>query len=313
VTGSPPPLAFLTTYDAIPGEAVRLSPLVQRVLCPNPGPFTFTGTNTYVLGDREVVVVDPGPADEGHVDAIVRAVAGRPVVAIVLTHTHADHSPAAALLQARTGAPTYGFGPHPEPALPPMEPPDPDRPDTTHEGADRDFRPDLLLADGATVTVEGWHLDVVHTPGHIANHLCYSVREEATLLTGDHVMGWSTSVISPRDGDLADFLASCERILDRGEGTYLSAHGEVMRDPHAYVRSLVDHRHHRTRQVLEVLADGPGDVGSIVALLYPGLDDRLVRAAKATITSHLLLLQRQGQAVADGLPSFTTVWALADR
>ncbi len=309
--GPPPAIAFLSTYDALPGEAMALSPLVTRVLCPNPGPYTFTGTNSYVLGDAQVVVVDPGPVVESHLDALVAAVAGRPVVAIALTHTHSDHSPAAAELARRTGAPTYGFGPHPEPALPPMEPVDPAKPDAPEEGADRSFTPDHVLRDGDTIAVDGWHLDALHTPGHIANHLCFSVREDATLLSGDHVMGWSTSVISPRDGSLQDYLASCDRLLARGEGTYLSAHGDVLRDPHVYVAALVAHRRSRTEQVLAVLADGPTAVGAIVERLYPELDARLVRAAKATITSHLIALRDEGVVSIETTPSFSSIWSLA--
>jgi glyoxylase-like metal-dependent hydrolase (beta-lactamase superfamily II) len=297
----PPPLAFERRYTARPGEPWTVDGLpIQVVLADNPGAFTFTGTNTYVIGERELVVVDPGPALDSHFDSVLALIGSRPVAAIVVTHTHSDHSPLAPRLAAATGAPTFGFGPHPSEAPPEGSP---------EEGADREFRPDVRLADGQTVPGGDVAIVALHTPGHIANHLCLAVGD--VVLTGDHVMGWSTSVISPRDGDLGDFYASCQRLLGRPDRMYLSAHGAPMPAPHDYLESIVAHRRFRDHQVGSLVADGLDQVEAIAAAIYPDLDEKLVKASRAMVLSHLRRLaeigavRQQGDDLYDPATRFT--------
>jgi glyoxylase-like metal-dependent hydrolase (beta-lactamase superfamily II) len=295
--GQPPPIPLVKVYDAAPGVPWSPTEGVRCVLAPNPGPFTFTGTNTYIVGGQmvggsSVAVIDPGPDDDAHLGALLAAIGSADVSHILVTHTHHDHSPLAAKLAERTGAPVMAFGPHPEPRLAP-------EPDAPEEGADRAFEPTSFLVHGDVVHGDGWSIDVVHTPGHLANHLCFGWREAGLLFTGDHIMGWSTSVISPRDGDLGEFLASCDLVLARPDHLYLSAHGAPIERPHELVTAIAQHRLFRDAQIAELIADGICEIPVIVDRLYPGLDERLVRAARATVLSHLLRMLQQGRVRAD--------------
>lgn len=297
-------LEFDKDFDPAPGLADAVSPLVRRILAPNPGPYTFRGTNTYLVGHgRHVAVVDPGPADDAHLAAILGACAGETITHVFVTHTHADHSPCAAALVQRTGAATYGFGPHP-----------PARAELitglkSDEGRDRDFEPIVRVHHGDAVGCPQWTIEAVHTPGHLANHLCFALVQEGSLFTGDHVMGWSTSVIDPNEGDLGDFLASLDLLLGRKDERYWSAHGAVIAQPHRYVEALRTHRLERNDQVLARLGEGPVDVTGLVAAIYPELDEKLVPAAKATMLAHLVHLERAGQVAADGAHGVDTVYA----
>ncbi len=281
------------------GRACRISALVESVLAPNPGPFTYTGTQTYVIAAAgAVVVIDPGPDDPRHLKALMAAIGERAVSHILVTHTHRDHSSLAGALARRTGAPVLGFGAHgsgrsdPPPALAPvvagfagLE-----------AGADTAFVPDQTLDEGDVVRGEGVTLEAWHTPGHAANHLCFYLREERILFSGDHVMGWSTSVIAPPDGDMRRYLASLGRLLgEKGPLVYLPTHGPAIRQPRRHLQRLIAHRRMRERLVLEAVAGGARDLEAVVEKAYPDLDPRLRLAAAASALAHLLALAEDGR------------------
>ncbi|WP_338663116.1 MBL fold metallo-hydrolase [Pararoseomonas sp. SCSIO 73927] len=273
-----------------PGEVEWIAPGIRRVICGNPGPFTFRGTNTYLIGRGEVAVLDPGPVDAAHLDALLAAVTGERVTRILVSHTHRDHSPGAAPLRAATGAETLGFGPHLTPA-------------SEGEGGDHDFSPDTRLPDGALVEGDGWRLTALHTPGHCANHLCFALDADAALappgvlFSADHVMAWSTSVVSPPDGDMADYMRSLDRVAARGDRLLLPGHGPAQDDPGPYIRALIAHRREREEAVLAALraAPGPASATELVRAVYgPALEERLVPAAARSLLAHLLKLAGEG-------------------
>lgn len=275
--------------DLPTGVAMPLSPLVARVLAPNPSPFTFTGTQTYVVGSSDVAVIDPGPDEADHLTALTAAIAGRPVVAIVCTHTHRDHSPAAQPLRAMTGAPVIGCAPL-------TLDDDGPRADAAFDAA---YRPDRILADGERMAGEGWTLEAVATPGHTSNHLCFALVEEQALFTGDHVMGWSTSVISPPDGDMADYMRSMQRLLERQDIIYYPAHGEPIDNPQRLVRGMIGHRKQREGQILRFLErNGDSLIPDMVAEMYKGVDPRLHPAAGRSVLAHLIDLHQRGLVMA---------------
>lgn len=266
------------------GEALQLEPLIARVLAPNPSPFTYTGTQTHVIGTTDVAVIDPGPDDDVHIDALVRAIDGRPVRAIVITHTHRDHSPGSRPLRQVTGAPIVGCAPL---ALDDSGP----RADASF---DTDYVPDRVLADGESVTGDGWTLTAVATPGHTSNHLCIALPEAQALFTGDHVMGWSTTVVSPPDGDMAAYMASLEKLMQRKDRIYYPAHGAPVENPHRLVRGMMGHRKQREGQILRLLRDAPRPVPELVSAMYVGLDPRLGGAAGRSVLAHLIDLRNRG-------------------
>lgn len=278
-------------HSAPTGTAEVLEPLVRRVLAPNPSPYTYTGTQTYIVGAGDgVAVIDPGPADDAHLDALVRALDGAKVNAIACTHTHRDHSPAAAPLAARTGAPIIGCAP----LAIETDGPRADAP------FDTDYAPDRVLADGEAIAGPDWTLRAVHTPGHVSNHLCFALEESAALFTGDHVMGWSTSVVVPPDGDMADYMASLEKLQQREDRIYYPAHGPAVENPRQLVRGMMGHRRQRERQILRLLGERTQSVADLVPQMYKGLDPRLIPAARMSVTAHLIDLERRGQAVRSG-------------
>ena len=261
-----------------PAAVEWIAPGIRRVICGNPGPFTFRGTNTYLIGRGEVAVLDP--------------VSGERVTRILISHTHRDHSPNAAPLKAATGAETLGFGPHLTPA-------------SEGEGGDHDFLPDTRLSDGAVVEGDGWRLTALHTPGHCANHLCFALETEAelappgVLFSADHVMAWSTSVVSPPDGDMADYMHSLDRVAARKDRLLLPGHGPAHDDPGPYIRALIAHRQEREATVLAALraAPGPASATELVRAVYgPALEERLVPAAARSLLAHLLKLAGEGMA-----------------
>lgn len=262
---------------------------IARVLARNPSPYTFTGTNSFLVGVDEVAVIDPGPDLDSHVEALVAAIAGRPVVALLCTHTHADHSPAARPLAAATGAPIIGCAPLAAERIGPGS-----------EGAyDVDYAPVRVLGDGESIVVDGQSLSAVATPGHTSNHLCFSLDSRKVLFTGDHVMGWSTTVVFPPDGDMGAYMASLDVLRRRDDRIYYPAHGPAVTNPAQYVRGLMGHRLHREKQLLKLLGEGPQSVEALVTKAYPGLDPRLVPAAKGSVLAHLLDLDRRGLVGAD--------------
>jgi glyoxylase-like metal-dependent hydrolase (beta-lactamase superfamily II) len=259
----------------------QLEPGVARLLAHNPSAFTFTGTQSYIVGTDRVAVIDPGPDLPEHVDALVEAIGGRPITAILCTHTHRDHSPAARPLAERTGAPIIGCAPLALEAVGP-------RADASFDG---DYRPDQVLADGESIEVDGESLTAVATPGHTSNHLCFAWRD--SLFTGDHVMGWSTTVVVPPDGDMAAYMASLDGLRQRDDRIYYPAHGPAVTNPQQYVRHLMGHRMQRERQILNLVGERPRDIPDIVANAYPGLDPRLIVAAGGSVLAHLLDLERR--------------------
>ena len=282
-------IPFLRDDPLPPGVAVEVAPGVRRILCHNPGPFTWRGTNTYLIGQGRVAVLDPGPADAAQLAAILRATEGETITHILVSHTHRDHSPGVAALQAATGARSYGFGPHLTP------------PDQGGEGGDHDFRPDVTLADGAVLEGDEFLLTALHTPGHCANHLCFA-RPDGVLFSADHVMSWSTTVVSPPDGDMADYMASLGKLAARDAHLYLPGHGPPLPNPAPFVAALAAHRLEREGKVLDALrAARRATARELVPAVYgPVLDAKLVPAATRSLLAHLLKLAAEGQAAQDG-------------
>ena len=321
------PIPYVTEAAPPYGTAERVSPMVRRVVAHNPSKFTYHGTGTYLVGRGEVAVIDPGPLLDAHVDAIVAALEpGETITHIPVTHTHTDHSPAAALLQSRVDAPTYGFGPHGD--VPLDDPTDvvvfgddeadgkltttltaAER-DALREGADTAFVPDVALAEGDTLRGPGWTLQAVYTPGHTSNHVCYELVEERTLFTGDHVMGWSTSVINPPDGSLSDYLASLRKLLGRHDQSYRPTHGTVITEPHALVAAFLAHREARTAQIMSLLEAGPATIAQLVPVVYAAVSKSLWRPAAASMYAHLLQLVEEGQVEASQPGLRTAIFTL---
>ena len=266
------------------GQVDQLSPLVRRVLACNPSPFTYTGTGTYIVGTGTVAVIDPGPATPEHIAALIAAVAGETVSHILVTHTHMDHSPAAPALQAATAAPIMGCAPL-------VLSDDGPRADA---GFDASYAPDRVMADGDSVRGPGWTLSAVATPGHTSNHLCFALAEARALFSGDHVMGWSTTVVAPPDGDMAAYMASLRLLLDRDDAVYYPTHGAPVTDPQRFVRGLITHRKQREGQILRLLGDGTQAIPAMVATMYAGVDPRLHPAAGRSVLAHLIDLRTRG-------------------
>jgi glyoxylase-like metal-dependent hydrolase (beta-lactamase superfamily II) len=265
------------------GEVEQLEPLVRRLLAPNASPFTYTGTQTYLVGgDEGLAVIDPGPAEPAHLDALVRAIGGAPVLAIACTHTHRDHSPAAAPLAERTGGPIVGCAPL---VLETDEP----RADAPF---DKGYAPDRVLADGERLAGPGWTLTALATPGHTSNHLCFALAETGALFTGDHVMGWSTTVVAPPDGDMAAYMASLALLHARDDRMFYPAHGPAVHNTRQLVRGMIGHRRQRERQILKLLGQRPQAIAELVPQMYQDVDERLWLAAGMSVKAHLLDLER---------------------
>ena len=268
--------------DAPYARLEELEPGIARVLAHNPSAFTYHGTQTYLIGTDEVAVIDPGPDLPEHLDALERAIGGRSVAAIMCTHTHRDHSPAARPLAERTKAPVIGCAPL---ALETVGP----RADASFDG---DYVPDRVLQDGESLEIDGDRTTAVATPGHTSNHLCFAYR--GALFSGDHVMGWSTTVVVPPDGDMAAYMASLDKLRQRDDRIYYPAHGSAVTNPQQYVRHLVGHRMQREKQILALVRERQRPIPDIVAKAYPGLDSRLTVAAGGSVLAHLLDLERRG-------------------
>ena len=279
-------LVFDRAFDAPPGEAVALSPLVRRVLVNNPGPYTFKGTSTFIVGRGQVAIIDPGPEDDAHLDALLRAVRGETVTHILVTHSHADHSPLARRLKAVTGAATYAQG---AVSAPPSEGLRLDA------SIDHGFVPDVALAEGDLVSGPGWTLEALFTPGHMSNHMCFALKEERALFAGDHVMAWATSVIAPPDGDMGQYFASLRKLLEREDEVYHPGHGPSRRDPLPLVRAYLTHRRMREEAIRARVEQGARSVPEIVAAIYADVDPRLHGAAALSTTAHLDHLVAQGR------------------
>ncbi len=273
------------------GLAEQCEELVRRVLAPNPSPYTYTGTQTYLVGAAdEVAVIDPGPNEPAHIEAILAAIGDAKLVAIMCTHTHRDHSPAAAPLSERTGAPVIGCAPLVLKS---------DRP-RADEAFDTTYAPDRVLENGEAMTGTGWTLRAVHTPGHTSNHLCFALEESGALFTGDHVMGWSTSVVIPPDGDMGDYLKSLEHLQSREDRVYYSAHGAPIDKPRQLVRGMIGHRRQRENQILRLMGERARPIPEFIPEMYKGLDERLIPAAEMSVEAHLLDLKRRGLVSSEG-------------
>ena len=273
------------------GKVEQLEPLVRRVLADNPSPYTYTGTQTYLVGNGDsLAVIDPGPVTPEHLAALEDAIGDAQVAAIMCTHTHRDHSPAARPLSARTGAPVVGCAPL---VLDDSGP----RADAPF---DETYEPDRVLEDGEAMTGSGWTLTAVHTPGHTSNHLCFALEESGALFTGDHVMGWSTSVVAPPDGDMAAYMRSLEKLYAREDRVYYPAHGPQVDKPRQLVRGMVGHRRQRERQILRLLDEEARTIRALVPLMYKGLDKRLYPAAGMSVKAHLIDLENRGEVARDG-------------
>jgi len=303
-------IPFNRRFDAVPGVVETVAPGVRRVLAPNPGPFTFTGTCTYIVGAGEVAIVDPGPDNADHLAALLAAVEGERVTHIFLTHTHRDHSGALAALQAATGAPTYAEGPHR--AARPLHA---QEANTLEGSGDRSFLPDVALADGARVDGAGWALAALATPGHTANHMAFileaePVQSEGVIFVGDHVMGWSTTVVAPPDGSMSAYMESLRRLLARPETLYLPGHGGAVPQGPAFVERFLRHRQSRERAILRALERGPMAIPDIVRAIYFGLDPRLANAAGLSTLAHMEDLVERGDVLTEGPAILSGIYRL---
>jgi len=308
------PIPFVTLDDPRHGEAVEVAPLVRRVIARNPSKFTYHGTGTYIVGRGNVVVIDPGPVLDSHREALAAALAGETVVAILVTHCHSDHSPLSAWLKEHTGAPTVAFGPHRVNAtwVDDDEPEEPDAEEeaaqkkagaetTVEESLDLAFTPDRAVADGEiAASGDGYTLVAVHTPGHTSNHLCFWFPEQRILFTGDHIMGWSTTVITPPDGDMRDYFSSLAAARALDAAMLLPTHGAPVTDVPPFIDAFVAHRLAREAQVLEAVRDGVSLVPDMVRRLYVGVNEKLYKAAGRSVLSHLIKLADDGVVRHDG-------------
>jgi glyoxylase-like metal-dependent hydrolase (beta-lactamase superfamily II) len=273
------------------GLAEHCEPLVRRVLAANPSAFTFTGTQTYLVGQgADVAVIDPGPAEPEHLAAILAAVGASRIAAIVCTHTHRDHSPAAAPLRQHTGAPVIGC------AALVLDDSGP-RADAPF---DLTYAPDRVLTGGESLHGDGWTLTALATPGHTSNHVCFALEESGAVFTGDHVMGWSTSVVAPPDGNMADYMASLQKLHDREDRIYYPAHGPAVTKPRQLVRGMMGHRRQRERQILKLLDENPQAITAMVPRMYKGVAEELWPAAGRSVLAHLIDLEQRGEAVRSG-------------
>jgi glyoxylase-like metal-dependent hydrolase (beta-lactamase superfamily II) len=299
-------IPFDRSFDLPPGQVDDVLPGVRRLLCGNASPFTFKGTLSYIIGRGKVAIVDPGPDDPAHIAALLDAVRGETVTHILVTHTHRDHSPAAARIKAATGAKTYAEGPHRAARalhigeLNPLE-----------GSGDMDFRPDVTLADGDVVTGDGWAVEAITTPGHTANHMAYALKGADALFAGDHVMGWSTTIVAPPDGAMSDYMASLDKLGRRAEAIYMPGHGGIIRDAPRYVQSYIRHRQGREAAILYRLNAGETDIPTIVRATYIGLDPRLSGAAGLSVLAHLEDLVARGVVETDGPPAYAGRYRLA--
>ena len=288
------------------GRVDRVSPLIRRVIADNPGPFTFTGTGTYIVGRSEpgagVAVIDPGPPDADHLAALLGAVEGQTVSHVLVTHTHRDHAPLARPFAEAVGAPVLA-------AHPPVH--------TIHasggldEDDDDSFAPDVILEGGETLAGDGWTMEALSTPGHASNHMAFVLRDENALFSGDHVMGWSTTVVAPPDGDMAAYMASLEAVIERRFTTIWPTHGAPVTDPGPFLEAYRAHRLGREAQVLARLAAGDRKIGDMVPALYASVDPGLWPAASLSVWAHLIALEQAGRVRARPGPAIDADWTLA--
>ncbi|MBZ9733291.1 MBL fold metallo-hydrolase [Mesorhizobium sp. CA18] len=299
-------LEFDTSFDPAYGRAVPVAPDVLRITARNPGPFTFHGTNSYLVGSDTLAVIDPGPEDDTHLETLLKAIGGRPVSHIFVSHTHRDHSPLATRLKERTGAPTLAEGPH-RPARPlrigEVNPLD--------ASADLAFVPDVVLADNALTEGNGWAIRTVLTPGHTGNHAVFALEGTGTLFSADHVMAWSTSIVAPPDGAMADYMSSLDKLLTRDDRLLLPGHGGPVAAPQSFMRGLKTHRKMRERAILERIRAGDRTIAEMVAAIYRDTDPRLHGAAGLSVLAHLEDLVARGLVATEGDPAIDGIFSPA--
>ncbi|NEH60914.1 MBL fold metallo-hydrolase [Rhizobium leguminosarum] len=295
--------AFDLAFEPAYGQAVPVVAGVERVTVNNPGPFTFFGTNSYIVGASSVAVIDPGPEDEAHYQALMAALGGRAVTHIFVSHTHRDHSPLARRLQAATGAVTVGQGPH-RPARPLRD----GEINPFAESSDLSFVPDITLSDGQTLSGNGWALSAVLTPGHTANHAAFALEGRDILFSGDHVMAWSTSIVAPPDGSMADYMTSLQRLIEREDRLLLPGHGGPVTEPSTFLKALKAHRLRREQAVLARVQAGDGQIAEMVKVIYRDTDPKLHGAAALSVLAHIEDLLERGEIAADGPPSLAALY-----
>ncbi len=298
-------IPFNKKLDLAPDTVDEPVPGVRRVMANNPGPFTFKGTLSYIVGRGKVAIVDPGPDDAAHIGALLDAVRGETVTHIFVTHTHRDHSPAVPAIKAATGATVYAEGPHR--AARPLHIGEHNPLDSS---GDRDFRPDVQLKDGEVVEGDGWAIEAVTTPGHTANHMSFALKDRGILFAGDHVMGWATSIVAPPDGAMSDYMASLDKLARRGEDLYFSGHGPAIPDARRFVNYYILHRKAREASILHRLGKGAADIPSIVRAIYIGIDPRLTGAAGLSVLAHMEDLVTRGLVETDGAPAIDGIYRL---
>ena len=294
-------IPFVHEFDFEYGRCDQLSPLIRRVICNNPGAFTFRGTGTYIIGQGELALIDPGPIDEAHLTALLAAIGEEKLTHIFITHTHADHSPLANRLRLLTGAKVMGYKPQASICDDGIKP---------EAEADTSFSPDQVLEHGDIVKGPGWTIEAVFTPGHLDNHMCYALKEEKALFTGDHVMGWSTSIVSPPEGDMKDYFNSLYLLLDRDDEIYWPTHGTCIKDPKNFVQAYIAHRKEREAQVMSCLEEGMSDISTMVKKVYAAIDERLHPAAARSMLAHLIQMTEDGRVLCDGEPTVSATYRL---
>jgi len=291
-------IPFNKDFDLPAGKVEEVMPGIRRILANNPGPFTFRGTVSYIVGRGQVAIIDPGPLDEPHIAALLDAVRNETVTHVFVTHTHRDHSPAVPRIKAATGAVVFAEGPHrPARALHVGEA---SRLDASN---DTDFRPDRALADGEIVRGDGWTIEAIATPGHTANHMAFAFKEAGIVFSGDHVMAWSTPVVAPPDGAMSDYMASLQKLALRSERIYWPGHGGAVREAPRFVRAYMLHRQAREAAILRQLSKNTSDIPGIVRAIYIGLDPRLTKAAGLSVLAHLEDLVSRALVATDGSPA----------
>ncbi|QND65780.1 MBL fold metallo-hydrolase [Mesorhizobium loti] len=296
-------LKFDTGFDPLYGQGVSVAPDIQRITARNPSPFTFHGTNSYIVGRDTLAVIDPGPNDEAHLQTLLDVIAGRPVSHIFVSHTHRDHSPLAARLKERTGAAVLAEGPHR-----PARPLHIGETNALDASADMAFVPDIVLPDDEVVDGDGWSIRTVLTPGHTANHAAFALEGTGILFSADHVMAWATSVVAPPDGAMADYMASLDRLIERGDRLLLPGHGGPVTAPRAFMRGLKTHRKMRERAILERVREGDRTIVDMVKAIYRDTDPRLHGAAGLSVLAHLEDLVARGMVSTEAAPAIDGVF-----
>lgn len=297
-------IPFSRDDTAIPGGVVQVEPLIRRIVAPNPGPYTYTGTCSYIVGSGDVAVIDPGPDDAGHIAALVDAAQGGRISHIVVTHTHRDHTAGVEALRKATGAQVVGCAPH-------FSARELNAFERGDAAADVAYAPDRVLADGEDLAGDGWTLTAVATPGHTANHLAFALKETGALFSGDHVMAWSTTLVAPPDGSMAAYMAALENLRERDDRIYWPGHGGPVEDPRRYVRALLNHRRQREASILARIGAGDGTVAAIVEKLYTGVDPSLWGGASLSVFAHIESLVADGRVTTDGEPHLSGVFRAA--